>query len=258
MPAYESYGRSGKAQQFGFFLIFLAGFAVSGAAFLRLSKNAAAGVTVAAILLVFVTLVLLSRTSDRRRLNKIRSMLESRGFDLKTDALTPERRRWAVERFGRYSQLRNDPNDVRWIASKPMPPGELVALRTTYLEGMGTTRSLYEMTTIVVAASIADNGPAVWVHRKTLGLRPEPGQEVKVGDERFEKRYRILSTDPAAPRRMLTPTVRELIASGPKLEWWSLGAGLVVCNFTADVDATGLATMLQRTETMTNLLAAIR
>jgi hypothetical protein len=199
---------------------------------------------------------LLARSQDRRRSARIATGLSRNAFAVDTHPGDGERRD-VLARLGPLALLGSNPEHIRWIARTSIRGREVTVLRHSRLVGGGVY--WYEKAKIVVALPIDDPRPGIWLIR--TNSMSDDGQDdtggrprLRFGDSWFDRSFRIHSHDPDSLTRILTPAVREFIASGPSQESWTVSDGYVVCVLGGDTSARGIGVMIQRAQRMTELL----
>lgn len=217
---------------------------------------AAWGIMIGVGLLATVAAFLVSSRLARAARRRLAEALQSQGF---TAVLEPtEEQRAAVMEGMQPLALFEAPGIVHWHAWKKID-GEVlpaIVMQHSYFTGGG--RNTREHFRTLVAWPVKQVKPEMWLRRTKVGITkvqatPEV-PDVIVGDATFDAAFLIQSPgDATAPRRLLTPAIRQFILAGPKREAWTLARGYACCIFHADVAADGLLTMLRRARTMAEM-----
>jgi hypothetical protein len=214
-------------------------------------------IMVGLVALAFAPMGAVARWHDGRRVARVAGALSRDAFAVSRRPADGERRT-VLEELGELARLRNGQH-VSWIAHKSIRGREVTVLRHHQLAG--AKGFWHGDTSIVVAMPSDDPRPGVWLIRTnaTMALRDAAiggEQDLRFGDAWFDRNFRIHSRDPDSLTRILTPAVRELIATGPAQESWTIGYGYVICVFGADTTARGIGVMIERTHQLVELISA--
>lgn len=210
----------------------------------------------APFVLILVTAVLVIRAVRKRRHRTIAAALKARGLAVELE-LTPAIRdhlRPHIESLQDPFSLRDGVANVDWVAYDET----ILIFEHTYTTGSG--KSTQEHNHMVVALAPAAKYPAVerfapmaglMVARLRLGegrmFRRSLGEDIQTGIEEFDRLWAIYG-DRATADAFLTSEVRAILASAPKGETWSVGAGWIAVGYDQTLDGANLSRLWDRAE----------
>lgn len=158
----------------------------------------------------------------------------------------------AIAIASRLPMLRS--GKVKWAYGAPDRP--VIVFEHQHSTGSGKQRRVHDHT--IVCVPCPDAWPIVtleednWLIRfaSVIGI----GRDHKINDEVFDAHWRIRTEDDATVLALLTPPMRELLLSGPKYEWWTLGKGYFACGLRHKCDAEDLIKHVDRFDRFLDLL----
>jgi hypothetical protein len=168
----------------------------------------------------FVALVVvLAVWGAKKRREGIRAALGAIGLTMVDKSEIDEKSRvWSrvAVPFGKH-MWRDGPKGIQWFAEGSVSGLPVVVLEHRYATGAGKSRQMHYHTT---ATAVGVKGlPRIFVREKHLGdkLMGLFGTEsISIGDEAFEKRFRIFAEgDAAVPGAFLTPGLRAWLLEQP-------------------------------------------
>lgn len=205
---------------------------------------------------VVATIVVLAVAAERRRCQAIFARLRALGFTV-VEKTPKEDREAAFAPFAAISHLRHGAKGVVWTASGSAGRWKVSAIEHRYT--VSTGKSNYTVVNVCIAAVGGAPWPLLTLKSEnmlnrlgdTLGL----SRDLKLEDEAFNQRWRVLCGDEGFALAVLGPEVQRAIGDGPgtaggKQEWWCFGGptGLVCVGRGQRVNAESIGEMISRLE----------
>lgn len=155
----------------------------------------------------------------KKRREGIRAALGAIGLTMVDKSEIDEKRRvWSrvAVPFGKH-MWRDGPKGIQWFAEGSMNGLPVVVIEHRYATGAGKSRQLHYHT---AATAVGVKGlPRMYVREKHLGdklMGLFGAESLSIGDEAFEKRFRIFAEgDAAVPGAFLTPGLRAWLLEQP-------------------------------------------
>lgn len=200
---------------------------------------------------VVVMVVAVAIVAEGRRKQAIFERLRARGFEINQKP-AKDLRGELFQPFESITHFRHGAKGLRWIATGRLGDRNVVVVEHSYTVSTGKSNKT------IVNACVAAVGGVSWpllslaaesffdrIGEK-LGAKPD----LKLEDERFNKRWRVRCSDDGFALAVLSPEVQQAIGDGPPAEWWCFGGprGLVGVGRRRSVDAAKLDEMLSRLE----------
>lgn len=149
------------------------------------------------------------------------------------------------------SVITRGPEAIKWLASQDLGSGALVRIfEHEYTTGSGKSTQVHQHT--VVAWPAPAGWPMVELHR-TGGLqrwwdRRRGRQDIEVGQEEFDKMWRVACASEAFVKAMLAGDARTVLLNSPGGERWIIGHGHVCCVTTGVLDIHNLRLFINRSK----------
>lgn len=206
----------------------------------------------------FAAIAVVMIVHERRRLSAIQRELASRGFSvsIKPDLIEREQVFRPLLHLG---NLRTGPSGVKWFAQGRV--GQYCAIVVEHAYTTGTGKNKRTVCNTLVAAPGSGDWPVLTLtgesvfHR--LGEKLGAAADVKLEDQRFNRKWRVRCPDESFAMAVLTPDVQQLLAVAGRAEWWSIGGpeAIVCLGRSSAADARGASEMLARLEAFLAALA---
>ncbi len=130
--------------------------------------------------------------------------------------------------FSQLPVLKGGAKRVTWAAAGSIDGCDLVAIEHQYVVSTG------QVTTFITHTAVACRCPAFW---PSIDLKPETvfhrladrlgHGDVELESDRFNRRWRVKTSDPDLALGILTPEAQAMLENVPRAETWSIGQGWV-------------------------------
>lgn len=134
--------------------------------------------------------------------------------------------RW--QPFSQLPALKGGPKRVNWAAAGTIEGRDVFAIEHKYVVSTG------QVTAVIVHTAVACRCPAFW---PAIELKPETffhrladrlgASDVKLESERFNRRWRVQTSDPDLALAILTPEAQSMLETAPRPETWHIGDGWI-------------------------------
>lgn len=161
--------------------------------------------------------------------------------------------RW--QPFSKLPTLKGGAKRVTWAATGTIDGRDVLAIEHRYIVSTG------QVTAVITHTVIACRCPAFW---PSIELRPETvfhrladrlgASDVELESERFNRRWRVQTSNPDLALAILTPEVQSMLETAPRQETWSIGDGWIRVVRRAGIKPDDLPAYLRRP---LDLLAAV-
>lgn len=177
-----------------------------------------------------VLAALAAGASKKRREESITAVCRRAGLTRQSRPFTSGNDpRWLP--FRSLTPLKGRHKRVTWCASGTIDSREVIAIEHRYVVSTG------QVTAVITHTCVACPCPAFWpqtdlraanaLHRLIERLG---SGDLELESDRFNKRWRVSTTDADLALAILAPGVQTLLEDAPRAETWSIGAGWVrVC-----------------------------
>jgi hypothetical protein len=259
----QHYPATGKAAVVLWLLTIMLGIAGAVAIVAQFSKETPwwvfLGVFMGVVISSIVFAIWLDRSIDRRRWARIELALRREKLaprmHLETSDPVPE-----LLMVPQLEFIRSRGGWFHWVATQPLPPRHVLAFEHLVIVGSGKTAQAFTHT--VIAWPLAGNLPELWLTRTNALDRWQDArrgvQDIPVGDEHFDKGWRVQCRDVEHAKTVLTAQLRALIDAGPKRERWIIGPTHACCVFSAQTNGEGVTMMLRRARDVATVIAETR
>lgn len=198
----------------------------------------------------------LALAAERGRCRAIFARLRALGFTV-VEKTPKEDREAAFAPFAAISPLRHGAKGVGWTASGSVGRWKVAMIEHRYT--VSTGKSNHTVVNVCIAAAGGAPWPLLTLKGENLldrlGESLGLTRDLKLEDEAFNRRWRVLCDDEGFTLAMLGPDVQRAIGDGPstsggKNEWWCFGgpSGMVCVGRRQRVTAECIGEMVSRLE----------
>ncbi|MFN7021278.1 MAG: hypothetical protein ACK4WH_08140 [Phycisphaerales bacterium] len=195
---------------------------------------------------------------EQRRLSAIERELASRGFAVRLKPDLAEREQAFLPLLS-LDNLKTGSSGVKWLARGRVGRHDAIVVEHAFSTGTGKSKRTVRNTLVAAPGSgdwpmLTLTGESVF-HR--LGEKLGAAADVKLEDERFNRKWRVRCPDEGFAMAVLTPEVQHLLGDAARAEWWSIGGpdGIVCLGRCGAVNARAAGEMLERLEAFLAALA---
>lgn len=130
--------------------------------------------------------------------------------------------------FASLSKLKGGPKRVTWLATGTIEARDVFALEHRYVVSTG------QVTAVITHTVVACRCPSFW---PSIDLQPETVfhrladrlglSDVEVESERFNRRWRVKTSNPDLALAIFTPESQSMLENAPRAESWTIGDGWI-------------------------------